>query len=82
MNEITTNPIPPRNPYENDARFVRMTLVECFVVASTWSDMQKIGEALSKLNRIEKDMVAEWAFLHPGAAAAGQAQSLSAGEKP
>jgi hypothetical protein len=62
---------------EQEARFVRMVLVDCFVGAATWSDMQKIGEALSKLNRIERDMRAEWQHLNPNAnqALAGQAYS-------
>lgn len=68
------------DPMEQEARFVRMVLVECFVGASTWSDMQKIGAALSKLNRLEKDMRAEWQHLHPDPSAAGQCSSLSAGE--
>lgn len=63
------------DPMEQQARFVRMVLVECFVGASTWSDMQKIGEALSKLNRIEKDMRAEWQHLNPALSAAGRESS-------
>lgn len=63
------------DPMEQEARFVRMVLVDCFVGASTWSDMQKIGEALSKLNRIERDMRAEWQHLHPDPSAAGQCRS-------
>lgn len=70
------------DPMEQEARFVRMVLVDCFVGAATWSDMQKIGEALSKLNRIEKDMRAEWRHLHPDPSAAGQSSSTSTPEQP
>jgi hypothetical protein len=76
MNMIRTDPM------EQEARFVRMVLVDCFVGASTWSDMQKIGEALSKLNRIEKDMRAEWRHLHPDPSAAGQCSQSSEEGKP
>jgi hypothetical protein len=65
-----------RDPMEAEARFVRMVLVDCFVGATTWSDMQKIGEALAKLNRIERDMRAEWQHLYPDPSAdSGAAQS-------
>jgi hypothetical protein len=67
------------DPMEQEARFVRMVLVECFVGASTWSDMQKIGEALSKLNRIEKDMRAEWHHLNPDPSAAEQCSAGNGG---
>jgi hypothetical protein len=73
MNMIRTDPM------EQEARFVRMVLVECFVAAPTWSDMQKIGEALSKLNRIEKDMRAECHHLNPDPAAAGQCSAGNGG---
>jgi len=69
------------DPMEREARFVRMVLVECFVGASTWSDMQKIGEALSKLNRIEKEMHAEWLHLNGSGDACG-ARSMDMAGSP
>lgn len=68
---VRMNMIAPTDPMEREARFVRMVLVECFVGATTWSDMQKIGEALSKLNRIEKEMHAEWQHLNGSGSASG-----------
>lgn len=73
------NMIAPIDPMEREARFVRMVLVECFVGATTWSDMQKIGEALQKLNRIEKEMHAEWLHLNSSGNASG-ARSMGTAE--
>ena len=61
------------DPMEREARFVRMVLIECFVGATTWSDMMRIGEALSKLKRIEQEMHAEWQHLNSSGNAYGAA---------
>lgn len=59
------------DPIEADARYLRMVLVDAFVTAPTWSDMMRVGEALSKLNRIEKEMHAEWLHLNGSGSASG-----------
>ena len=70
------------DPIVRDARYLRMLLVDAFVAAQTWDDMMRIGEGLAKLNRIEREMHAEWLHLHPSPSAAGQCQSPSTSGAP
>lgn len=70
-----------RDPIEQDARYLRMVLVDAFVVAPTWSDMMRIGEALEKLKRIEQEMHAEWLHLSGSGNACGAASMGTAGSQ-
>lgn len=54
-----------QDPMTNQARYLRMLLVDAFITAPTWSDMVVVGEAMAKLNRLEREHHAEWLHLNP-----------------